>query len=49
MVGWNVRDGKNKKGKLEYISGNERLEMIGDLEVLNLQTRKSMLVKNLYN
>ena len=49
MVGWNVRDGKNRKGKLEYISGNERLEMIGDLEVLNLQTRKSMLVKNLYN
>ena len=43
----NIRESRNEEGKLTYISGDDRKEMIKDLEVYNVKTDKKIKIKDL--
>jgi len=43
----NIRDSRNEKGKLTYISGEDRKRKIEALEVYNIKTDKKMKIKDL--
>ncbi len=43
----NIRESRNEEGKLTYISGDDRKEMIKDLEVYNVKTDEKIKIKDL--
>ncbi len=44
----NARESRDINGKLSYLNKNQRLNLIKDLPVYNLQTEQAMLIKDLY-
>ena len=43
----NIRESRDEKGKLTYISGDDRKEMIKNLEVYNVKTDKKIKIRDL--
>lgn len=43
------RDSRDEKGKLSFIRHNERLSIVKDMTVYDLQVGKSVLIRELYN
>jgi len=46
-VSSNVREARDRMGKLTYISGEDRKKTIEDLEVYNVKTKEKIKIKNL--
>lgn len=42
-----TKESRNKKGELNFVRGEDRIQMIKDLEVLDLESRKKFKLKNL--
>jgi hypothetical protein len=43
----NIRESRNKEGKLTHISGEDRKRIIEGLEAYNIKTDKKMKIKDL--
>ncbi len=43
----NIRESRDREGRLTYISGEDRKNIIGNLEVYNVQTNKKIRIKEL--
>lgn len=47
FVDWRVRDSRDKDGRLSYLNKNDRINIIGDLPLLEVPTGKLINVNNL--
>lgn len=45
---WNVRDSRDKEGKLSYISGDMRLKEIENLPLVDITNSDEILIRNLF-